>query len=113
MVCHQARLGDIGAAIAEQARKEGVSVVSELGGHGIGRKMHLEPHVPHTGKRGAGIRLKTGMALTIEPMVNQGRAEVVFLDDGWTVTTADGTRSAQWEHTVIVTGTGYELTTAL
>ena len=112
VVRDQARLGDIGAAIAEQARKEGVSVVTELGGHGIGRKMHLDPHVPHTGKRGAGIRLRAGMALTIEPMVNQGRPEVVFHDDGWTVTTADGTLSAQWEHTVIVTTTGCELTTA-
>jgi len=113
VVRDQARLGDIGAAIEEQARIEGVSVVSELGGHGIGRKMHLAPHVPHTGKRGAGIRLKAGMALTIEPMVNQGRAEVVFLDDGWTVTTADGRLSAQWEHTLIVTAQGCELTTLL
>lgn len=106
-----ARLGDIGAAIEEQARIEGVSVVTELGGHGIGRKMHLAPHVPHTGRRGAGIRLKAGMGLTIEPMVNQGRAEVVFLDDGWTVVTADGRLSAQWEHTLIVTANGCELTT--
>ena len=113
VVRDQARMGDIGAAIAEQARQEGISVVTELGGHGIGRKMHLDPHVPHTGKRGTGIRLRAGMALTIEPMVNQGRPEVVFLDDGWTVTTADGTLSAQWEHTVIVTATGCELTTAL
>jgi methionyl aminopeptidase len=108
-----ARMGDIGAAIGERARKEGVTVVTDLGGHGIGREMHLDPHVPHTGKRGAGIRLRAGMALTIEPMLNQGRPDVVFLDDGWTVTTADGTLSAQWEHTVIVTTTGYELTTAL
>lgn len=108
-----ARLGDIGAAIQEQARREGVSVVTELGGHGIGRSMHLAPHVPHTGHRGAGIRLKTGMALTIEPMVNQGRAEVVFLDDGWTVLTADRGLSAQWEHTLIVTADGCELTTLL
>ncbi len=113
VVRDRARLGDIGAAIEEQARKDDVRVVTELGGHGIGRKMHLEPHVPHTGKRGAGIRLRAGMALTVEPMVNQGRAEVVFLDDGWTVMTADGTLSAQWEHTVIVTATGCVLTTAL
>jgi methionyl aminopeptidase len=113
VVRDQARLGDIGAAIEEQARIEGVSIVTELGGHGIGRKMHLDPHVPHTGKRGAGIRLKSGMALTIEPMVNQGRAEVLFLDDGWTVTTADGRLSAQWEHTLIVTAEGCELTTLL
>lgn len=113
VVRDRARMGDIGAAIEEQARKDGVSVVTELGGHGIGRKMHLDPHVPHTGQRGAGLRLRTGMALTIEPMVNQGRADVVFLDDGWTVTTADGTLSAQWEHTVIVTATGCELTTEI
>ncbi|HEY0462994.1 MAG TPA: type I methionyl aminopeptidase [Polyangiaceae bacterium] len=113
VVRDQARLGDIGAAIEEQARIEGVSIVTELGGHGIGRKMHLAPHIPHTGKRGAGIRLKAGMAFTIEPMVNQGRAEVVFLDDGWTVKTADGKLSAQWEHTVIVTANGCELTTLL
>jgi methionyl aminopeptidase len=113
VVRDQARMGDIGAAIAEQARSEGVSVVTKLGGHGIGRKMHLAPHVPHTGKRGGGIRLKAGMALTIEPMLNQGGPDVVFLDDGWTVATADGTLSAQWEHTVIVTANGCELTTAL
>ncbi|MBX3227786.1 MAG: type I methionyl aminopeptidase [Labilithrix sp.] len=108
-----ARLGDIGAAIEEQARKDGVTVVTELGGHGIGRKMHLDPHVSHTGKRGTGIRLKAGMAITIEPMINEGRPDVEFLDDGWTVLTADRKLSAQWEHTVIVTPTGYELTTLL
>jgi methionyl aminopeptidase len=108
-----ARLGDIGAAIEELARKEGVSVVTELGGHGIGRKMHADPHVSHTGTRGTGVRLKTGMALTVEPMINLGRAGVEFLDDGWTVVTADGSLSAQWEHTVIVRPDGYELTTLL
>jgi methionyl aminopeptidase len=106
-----ARLGDIGAAIQELAREEGVSIVSELGGHGIGRKMHGDPHVSHVGKRGAGPRLKAGMALTVEPMVNAGSAEVSFLDDGWTVVTADGSLSAQWEHTVVVTRDGYEIMT--
>ncbi|HMA91513.1 MAG TPA: type I methionyl aminopeptidase [Polyangiaceae bacterium] len=106
-----ARLGDIGAAIVELARKEGVSVVRELGGHGIGRNMHAEPHVPHSGKRGAGIRLQAGMALTVEPMVNLGSAAVRFLDDGWTVVTADGSLSAQFEHTVIVTRHGHEIMT--
>jgi methionyl aminopeptidase len=106
-----ARLGDIGAAIQELARKEGVSVVTELGGHGIGRSMHGPPHVSHVGKRGAGPRLKAGMALTVEPMVNLGGADVSFLDDGWTVVTADGSLSAQWEHTVVVTRDGYELMT--
>jgi methionyl aminopeptidase len=106
-----ARLGDIGAAIQELARQEGVSIVSELGGHGIGRKMHGDPHVSHVGKRGTGPRLKAGMALTVEPMVNAGSAEVSFLDDGWTVVTADGSLSAQWEHTVVVTRDGYEIMT--
>jgi methionyl aminopeptidase len=108
-----ARLGDIGAAIEELAKKEGVSVVTELGGHGIGRRMHADPHVAHTGKRGAGLRLKAGMAITIEPMVNLGRADVRFLDDGWTVVTEDGSLSAQFEHTVIVTADGHEITTLL
>ena len=106
-----ARLGDIGAAIEELARKEGVSVVTELGGHGIGRRMHGAPHVAHTGKRGTGLRLKAGMALTVEPMVNLGGAAVHFSSDGWTVTTADGSLSAQWEHTVVVTRDGCEITT--
>jgi len=106
-----ARLGDIGAAIQELAKSEGVSVVTELGGHGIGRTMHGDPHVSHVGRRGTGARLKAGMALTVEPMVNLGGAEVDFLDDEWTVVTADGSLSAQWEHTVVVTSDGYELMT--
>lgn len=106
-----ARLGDIGAAIAELARAEGVSIVTDLGGHGIGRRMHADPHVPHTGRRGSGIRLKAGMAITVEPMVNLGKAAVRFLDDGWTVITADGSLSAQWEHTVVVTRDGCEIMT--
>lgn len=108
-----ARLGDIGAAIEELARKEGVGVVTEVGGHGIGRHMHAEPHVPHTGKRGAGPRLKAGMAITVEPMVNLGGAAIRQLDDGWTLVTADGSLSAQWEHTVVVTRDGCEIMTRL
>jgi methionyl aminopeptidase len=108
-----ARLGDIGAAIDDLARSEGMSVVTELGGHGIGRCMHADPHVAHTGRRGTGLRLKAGMAITIEPMVNLGGAEVRFLDDGWTVLTADGSLSAQFEHTIIVTTSGCEITTLL
>lgn len=108
-----ARLGDIGAAIQELARKEGVSVVTEVGGHGIGRTMHADPHVPHTGKRGTGPRLKAGMAITVEPMVNLGGADVRVLDDGWTIVTADGSLSAQWEHTVVVTREGCEVMTEL
>jgi methionyl aminopeptidase len=106
-----ARVGDIGAAILELAKREGVSVVTELGGHGIGRKMHGDPHISHVGRRGTGHRLKTGMALTVEPMLNLGRPGVRFLDDDWTVVTADGSLSAQWEHTVVVTPDGHEIMT--
>ena len=108
-----ARLGDIGAAIEELARREGCSVVREYGGHGIGRKMHAEPHVAHTGRRGSGLRLAAGMAITIEPMINLGSADVRVLDDEWTVVTADGRLSAQFEHTVLVTREGAEILTAL
>jgi methionyl aminopeptidase len=106
-----ARLGDIGEAIEHLALEEGCSVVRELGGHGIGRTMHAEPHVPHHGRAGRGLRLKAGMALTIEPMINLGRPDVIFLDDGWTVVTADGSLSAQFEHTVLVTDHGSEVLT--
>jgi len=108
-----ARLGDIGAAIQELAAEEGVGVVTDVGGHGIGRSMHAEPHVSHVGKRGTGPRLKAGMAITVEPMVNLGSAAIRSLDDGWTLVTADGSLSAQWEHTVIVTRDGFELMTQL
>lgn len=107
-----ARLGDIGAAIEELARREGCSVVREVGGHGIGRVMHAPPHVHHFGRRGTGLRLRAGMAFTIEPMVNLGGAAIVTLDDGWTIVTADGSLSAQFEHTVVVTKNGCEVLTA-
>jgi methionyl aminopeptidase len=106
-----ARLGDIGAAIAELAEREGCSVVREFGGHGIGRKMHMDPHVPHVGRRGEGLRLREGMALTVEPMVNLGGPDVRVLADEWTVVTADGSLSAQFEHTVLVTNGGCEVLT--
>jgi len=108
-----ARLGDIGTAIEDLARSEGVSVVAEIGGHGIGRSMHADPHVAHVGGRGFGQRLKAGMAITVEPMVNLGGAAVRQRADGWTIVTADGSLSAQWEHTVVVTRDGFELTTDL
>jgi methionyl aminopeptidase len=108
-----ARLGDIGAAIAELAEKEGCSVVREFGGHGIGRKMHMDPHVPHVGRRGEGLRLRAGMVFTVEPMVNLGRSDVKVLADEWTVVTADGSLSAQFEHTVLVTPGGCEVLTPL
>jgi len=106
-----ARLGDIGAAIEELATREGCSVVRELGGHGIGRAMHQPPHVHHFGQRGAGLRLREGMAITIEPMINLGAPGVRQLDDGWTIVTADGSLSAQFEHTVLVTREGCEILT--
>jgi methionyl aminopeptidase len=108
-----ARLGDIGAAIEEIARAEGCSVVRDFGGHGVGRRMHSEPHVPHHGRRGTGLRLKAGMVFTIEPMINLGSAEVVLDDDGWTVRTRDGSLSAQFEHSVLVTAEGFEILTLM
>jgi methionyl aminopeptidase len=111
VVRHGAKLGDIGAAIEELAHKEGCSVVREFGGHGIGRVMHGPPHVPHVGKRGTGITLRAGMVLTIEPMVNLGCPEVRVLPDKWTVVTKDGSLSAQFEHTVLVTREGCEVLT--
>jgi methionyl aminopeptidase len=107
-----ARLGDIGAAIQEFVEAQGCSVVRDFVGHGIGRKFHEPPQVKHYGKRGTGERLKAGMVFTIEPMVNAGRFEVeVDPDDKWTVTTADGSLSAQFEHTIVVTRTGSEVLT--
>jgi len=107
-----ARLGDIGAAIQEFVESQGCSVVRDFVGHGIGRRFHEDPQVKHYGKRGAGERLKAGMIFTIEPMVNVGRFEVVVdSHDKWTVTTADGSLSAQFEHTCLVTKTGVEILT--
>lgn len=105
------RLGDLGAAIEALAKREGCSVVTAYGGHGIGREMHMDPHVPHSGRAGTGPRLKAGMTFTVEPMVNLGSSDIRTLDDGWTVVTADGKWSAQFEHTVLVTQTGYEILT--
>jgi methionyl aminopeptidase len=107
-----ARLGDVGAAIAALAEREGCSVVREFGGHGIGRQMHADPHVPHFGRAGAGMRLRAGMVFTVEPMVNLGKPDVRVLDDGWTVVTVDGSLSAQFEHSVLVTKTGFQILTA-
>lgn len=107
-----ARLGDIGGAIQEYVEEQGCSVVRDFVGHGIGRKFHDAPQVKHYGKRGTGDRLRTGMTFTIEPMVNLGGWEVkVDPDDKWTVRTADGSLSAQFEHTMLVTRDGYEVLT--
>ncbi|QUX91394.1 type I methionyl aminopeptidase [Marinomonas sp. A3A] len=106
-----ATLGDIGAAIQTLAESKGYSVVKEYCGHGIGREMHEEPQVLHYGKAGTGMTLKEGMTFTIEPMINQGKAKTKTKKDGWTVVTADKKLSAQWEHTILVTSTGYEVLT--
>lgn len=111
MVRPGARLGDIGWAIERHARRKGFSVVREYCGHGIGRQMHEEPQVLHFGKQGTGLVLKEGMTFTIEPMLNQGDRVVHNEADGWTVTTADGSLSAQFEHTVAVTATGVAVLT--
>jgi methionyl aminopeptidase len=105
------RLGDIGAAIQEFAESRGCSVVRDFVGHGIGRVFHDEPKVSHIGTWGRGIRLKAGMTFTIEPMINAGSWEVKILDDDWTAITLDGSLSAQFEHTVLVTETGAEVLT--
>jgi methionyl aminopeptidase len=106
-----AHLGDIGHAIQTYAESNGFSVVREYCGHGIGRVYHEDPQVLHYGKPGTGMELVTGMTFTIEPMINAGRRDVRLLNDGWTVVTKDQSLSAQWEHTVLVTETGYEVLT--
>ncbi len=105
------QLGDIGAAIQQHVEKQRFSVVREYCGHGIGRSFHEDPQVLHYGRRGTGMPLKAGMTLTVEPMVNAGKAAVKLLPDGWTVVTKDHSLSAQWEHTILITGDGYEVLT--
>ncbi|HVJ41010.1 MAG TPA: type I methionyl aminopeptidase [Dongiaceae bacterium] len=106
-----AHLGDIGHAIQRHAKQHGYTVVREYCGHGIGREMHEEPEVLHFGRLGTGLRLREGMVFTIEPMFNQGSARVRHEKDGWTVVTSDGKLSAQFEHTVAVTKTGFNVLT--
>lgn len=105
------RLGDIGHAIQTHAEQNGFSVVREYCGHGIGRIFHEDPQILHFGKPGTGQELVRGMTFTIEPMINAGRASVKLLPDNWTVVTRDHSLSAQWEHTVLVTETGFEILT--
>ena len=105
------RLGDVGAAVQRVAESEGFSVVRDFVGHGIGRALHEEPQVPNYGTPGRGRALKPGMVIAIEPMVNVGAPGVRVLDDGWTAVTADGRRSAHFEHTVAVTSNGPEILT--
>lgn len=106
-----ATLGDVGFAIQRHAKSHGYTIVKEFCGHGIGRQMHEDPQVLHYGRPGTGFTLREGMTFTIEPMLNQGRAAIKNLDDGWTVKTRDGLLSAQWEHTVAVTRQGVKVLT--
>ena len=106
-----ATIGDIGSAIQRHAEAHGFSVVREFCGHGIGRRFHEEPQILHYGRPGTGEPLREGMTFTIEPMINAGRREVRELPDGWTIVTKDRSLSAQWEHTILVTATGYEVLT--
>jgi methionyl aminopeptidase len=111
MIRPGARLGDLGAAIQAFVEPQHLSIVREYCGHGIGRGFHEDPQVLHYGERGRGIELVPGMTFTVEPMVNAGKRHVRLLPDGWTVITKDHSLSAQWEHTVLVTDTGYEVLT--
>lgn len=104
-------LGDIGHIIQKHAEAQGYSVVREFCGHGIGRNFHEEPQVLHYGRAGSGIELVPGMIFTVEPMINAGRRDIRQLGDGWSIVTKDHSLSAQWEHTVLVTETGYEVLT--
>jgi methionine aminopeptidase type I len=122
-ICHEAmwrgievvrpgvHLGDIGHAIQSFVEEQHFSVVREYCGHGIGRVYHEDPQVLHYGEPGTGIALKAGMTFTVEPMVNAGRRHVRLLPDGWTVITKDHSLSAQWEHTLLVTDTGFDVLT--
>jgi methionyl aminopeptidase len=107
------RLSDIGHAVEQVASAPGYGVVREYVGHGIGTRMHEEPQVPNYGRPGRGLRLDVGLVLAIEPMVNEGGPETEVLEDGWTVVTRDGSRSAHFEHTVAITPHGPEVLTLL
>jgi methionyl aminopeptidase len=106
-----ATLGDVGAAVQGVVEGEGFSVVRDFVGHGIGVHMHEDPQVPNFGEAGRGMKLKVGMVIAIEPMVNAGRPDVMVLDDGWTAVAKDGSMSAHFEHTVAVTATGARILT--
>lgn len=105
------RIGDISSAVEEYAKKHNLGVVKELCGHGIGEEMHEEPEVPNYGIKNTGPRLKPGMVICIEPMLNLGTPDIYMLDDEWTIKTDDGMPAAHYEHTILVTDDGYEILT--
>lgn len=106
------RLGDLGSAIQKTVEENGFSVVRDMVGHGIGAKLHEDPSVPNYGLAGRGLRLKAGMTLAIEPMINAGSYHIRVLEDNWTITTCDGNPSAHYENTVLITEEGAEILTA-
>lgn len=105
------RIGDVGSAIERCVKKNNFSIVEELGGHGVGRKVHEEPHIPNWGKKGAGAPLVEGMVLALEPIVNEGSRHIVLDSDGYTFKTKDGKRSAHFEDTILITKNGAEILT--
>lgn len=105
------RVGDIGHAVQTEVEAAGFSVVQSLVGHGVGRSMHEEPQVPNFGRPGSGVELTEGVVIAIEPMVNVGDHDVILADDGWTISTKDGSLSAHWEHTVAITADGPRILT--
>lgn len=105
------RIGDISNAIEEYAKKHNLGVVKELTGHGIGSNLHEDPDVPNYGKKGTGPRLKPGMCIAVEPMLNLGTADIYLLEDDWTIITQDYKPSAHFEHTIVITDNGYEILT--
>ena len=107
------RIGDVSHAIGEYVRSQGYSVVREFQGHGIGKEMHEDPGIPNYGKSGRGIRLEPGMTLAIEPMVIQGKPNILELDDGWTIITEDGSLAAHYENTILITENEPEILTIL
>ena len=107
------RLGDIGAAVQNHAESFGYGVVRELTGHGVGEEMHEDPEVPNYGTAGRGLRLREGMVLAVEPMINMGSRYVRFMPDGWAVTTRDGSLSAHYENTVAITAQGPRILTTM
>ena len=107
------RIGDISFAIESVAKEAGLGVVKELVGHGVGTSIHEDPDVPNFGEKGTGPKLKKGMVLAVEPMLNLGSPDIVMLDDNWTIETDDYSPSAHFEHTVVVTDDGYEILTGV
>ena len=106
-------IGDIGYAVQSIVDREGYGTVRELAGHGVGRQIHEDPYIPNYGKKGTGEKLKAGMVIAIEPMVNLGTDDIVFDEEGYAVRTQDGLKSAHFEHTILVTESGYEILTKI